>query len=290
MTKTKKRLLVGSLLIVVALLLVGGVSRYAFASRMMGQGRWGEMPWSENRGDRAFRMELIRALNPMDFSAEQWKKFDEIAENLRTQGRSLRRNMGMAFWRQHADLRKMMLEEGFDEEKAGAMIAKVRPDFVRMVEEVVRSRNELYGMLNDAQRAKVDAVLAVVEKRIEEHVRPSGRGPMTGMMRRLKLTSDQRTQMEAVFSGAAPKMQEYAKSLFEQIRAEHAVLAEGPMTGEQVSASAEKIADMAAGALMEMGRARAEAWKILTPEQREEMKGMHASMGGMHRRPGRMRK
>ena len=73
MKKMKKRILVGSLLFVLVVLLVGGVSQYAFASRMMGAGPWGGMSRGHDRGDSAFKAELLRALNPMDFTEEQWK-------------------------------------------------------------------------------------------------------------------------------------------------------------------------------------------------------------------------
>lgn len=288
MKKMKKRILVGSLLFVIVLLLVGGVSQYAFASRMTGAGPWGGMSHWHGRGDSAFKEELLRALNPMDFTEEQWKTFDEILGGLREQGKDFRRGMMKEMWNTRKEFHGMMTAEGFDEEKAKEMIATVRPSFVSMAQDVLKARNELYGMLNDAQRNKVGAVLEVIEKRLEQ--------PFSGprelhavMMRRFEPTSDQKGKVEAIMKEAAPRMQGYAKTLFDMVKSEHAALANGPMSDEQIAESAGKIADLAEGALMEMGGVRAQVWETLTPEQREEMAKMRHPMGGMERRPGRMR-
>lgn len=289
MKKMKKRILVGSLLFVLVVLLVGGVSQYAFASRMMGAGPWGGMSRGHDRGDSAFKAELLRALNPMDFTEEQWKKFDEILGGLRDQGKDFRRGMMKEMWNTRKEIHAMMTAEGFDEEKAKEMIAAVRPSFVSMAQEVLKARNELYGILNDAQRNKVGAVLDVIGKRLEQPF--SGpRELHAAMTRRLELTPDQKGKVEAITKETAPKMHAFAKTLFDQVKSEHAALANGPMSDEQLAESAGKIADLAEGALMEMGRVRAQVWETLTPEQREEMGKMRHPMGGMERRPGRMRK
>ena len=289
MKKMKKRVLVGSLLFVLVVLLVGGVSQYAFASRIMGAGPWGGMSHWHGRGDSAFKAELLRALNPMDFTEEQWKKFDEILGGLRERGKDFRRGMMKEMWNTRKELHGMMTAEGFDEEKAKGMIAAVRPSFVSMIQEVLKVRNEVYGMLNDAQRNKVGAVLEVIGKRLEQ---PFGepRELHAVMMRRLEPTSEQKGKLETIMKETAPKMHGYAKTLFDMVQSEHAALANGPMSDEQIAETAGKTADLASDAILEMGRIRAQVWETLTPEQREEMAKMRHPMGGMERRPGRMRK
>lgn len=289
MGKMKKRVLVGSLLFVLVLLLVGGVSQFAFASRMPGAGPWGGMSHWHGRGDSAFKAELLRALNPMDFTEEQWKKFDEILGGLRERGKDFRRGMMTEMWSIRKELHGMMTEEGFDEEKAKGMIAAVRPPFVSMIQEVLKVRNEVYGMLNDAQRNKVGAVLEVIGKRLEQPF--SGPGDLhAAMTRRLELTSEQKEKLETIMKENAPKMHGYAKTLFDMVQSEHAALANGPMSDEQIAETAGKTADLASDAILEMGRIRAQVWETLTPEQREEMAKMRHPMGGMERRPGRTRK
>ena len=288
MTKMKKRFLVVSLMSVLALLIVGGVSRYAFAGRMSAAGPWGGMSRGIG-GAHEFKGELLRALNPMDFTEEQWKKFDEVLLALREQGNTFRRSMMKDMWKHHRELHGMMTADGFDEEKAKGMIAEARPAFVSMIEAVLKARNEVYGMLDDAQRGKVDAVLEVIGKRLEQ---PFG-GPRemhAAMMRRLDPTSDQKEKIDAIMKEAAPKMQGYAKTLFDLVKSEHEALASGPMNDGQIAESAGKVADLAGEALLEMGRTRALVWETLTPEQRDELAKMRGPMGRMERGPGRMRK
>ena len=286
MKKMNKRFLVGSLMFVLAILLVGGVSQYAFAYKMMGAGPWGDF----SRGHHAFKMDVVRALNPMNFTDEQWKKVDEIAGSVRVQGKAFHDTMRKAAWERREELRGMMFAEGFDEEKAKSMIAEIRPEFVAMAESLLRARNELYPMLDESQRGKLDAVLAVVEKHMEEREHTLDRGLPAMMMRRLELNSDQKAKVEAIMKETAPKMSGYAKTLFAMVKSGNAALADGPMSDEQIVESAGKVVDLASEVLMEMGRTRAQVWETLTPEQREEMANMRGPMGRMERGPGRMRK
>ncbi len=288
MTKMKKRFLVISLMSVLALLIVGGVSRYAFASRMSAAGPWGGMTRGIG-GVHEFKAELLRALNPMDFTEAQWEKFDEIAGGLREQGKEFHRSMMKNMWKHRPELRGMMTADGFDEEKAKGMIAEVRPVFVSMVEGLMKARSDVYGMLNDAQRGKVDAVLEVIGKRLEQPF-DGPREMHVAMMRRLDPTPEQKEKIEAIMRETAPKMQGYAKTLFNMVKTGNAALANGPMSDEQIAESAGKVADLAEEALLEMGRTRALVWETLDSEQREEMAKMRGPMGRMERGPGRMRK
>ena len=289
MKKMKKRILVGSLLFVFVVLLVGGISQYAFANRMMRSAPWGGGFLGHDRGDAAFKAELLRALNPLDFTEEQWKKFDEILGGLRDQGKDFRRGLMKKMWNTRKELHGMMTAEGFDEEKAKGMIVEFRPSFVSMVQEVLKVRNEVYGILNDAQRSKIGAVLEVIEKRLEQpFIGP--RNMHAAMTRRLELTSEQKGKLETIMKETAPKMHGYAKTLFDMVKSEHTALANGPMSDELIAESAEKTADLASEAIMEMGRTRARVWETLTPGQREEMEKTRGPMDRMECRPGRMRK
>lgn len=263
----KRNLWIAGLLAVVVLVSAVGAEAFGHGTRGKRMG-----PEYGERGGQAFWMGLARVVNPLNFTDEQWKKTEDIVGKMQNEMRYFDRAMRG----QHETMHDVMQgEKGFDETKAREAIAKARPDFVKLVENLERGRNDLYGMMNPEQQTKLDEIMAYVE----EHAAGQGKGARQWgagrMMERLNLSAEQKEKAEKLFEGSTSKMQGYMQAVLGQWKTERTSLKEGPMTDEQIKASAEKVADVAAEAMLEMGKNHAALWEILTPEQRAEMEKMH---------------
>ena len=263
----KKRLIFsGALLGAAALVLLGGALAWG------APGRW-------RSGEPSFRAELFRAVNPLDFTEEQWAKADGILEKLREQKWTAAR----VLFGLRGEARLLFSgDEPFDGKKAGDSLAAARPGLLEMAEGALRAAADLYGMLDEKQRAKVENVLALLEKRAEQRIADfPGKHPH---FRRdfLDLTKEQREKAENLFPASVPAMQERMGKLLAVLKEGRAALRDGTMDDGMIGKTAEKAVDIISEGALAMAGTYGEFRGMLTPEQLEKADRMWSRHG---RRP-----
>lgn len=263
----KKTIFSIGILATVVMVLMGGV--YAYGS----MGRWMDRGCGYGSdGGRAFGPALFRTANPLNFTDEQWGKIDEIGKGFLEK----RGAVGGSMFGLHGGVRSLIFDgEKFDEAKARKTLSDVRPEFVEMAEDGLRAAGEIYAVLDDEQRARVDDILSLMEERAGQRMMELPRRRSWRMMEALDLTREQREKADSLFVASTPKMQEHMKALFDLLKTEQIALRNGVLTEDRIKVSAEKIADLATEGAMSMGRIHGEFQELLTPEQRGKMERLH---------------
>ena len=263
----KKRLIFsGALLGAAALVLLGGALAWG------APGRW-------RSGEPSFRAELFRAVNPLDFTEEQWTRADGILEKLREQKWTAAR----VLFGLRGEARMLFSgAEPYDGKKAGEALAAARPGLLEMAEGALRAAADLYGMLDEKQRAKVENILSLLEKRAEQRIADfPGKHPH---FRRdfLDLTKEQREKAENLFTASVPAMQERMGRLLAVLKEGRAALRDGTMNDGMSGKTAEKAVDIISEGALAMAGTFGEFRGMLTPEQLEKVNRM---WGRHSRRP-----
>jgi len=262
----KRSIFTTGLLAAAVLVLLGGALAWG------APGRW-------RSGEPSFRTELFRAVNPLDFTEEQWTRADGILEKLREQKWTAAR----VLFGLRGEIRSLFSgAEPFDGKKAGEALSAARPELVKMAEGALRAAADLYGMLDEKQRAKVENVLSLLEKRAEQHIADfPGKHPH---FRRdfLDLTEEQREKAEKLFKDSAPGMQERMGKLLAVLKEGRAALRDGKMNDEMIGKTAEKAVDILSEGALAMAGTYGEFRGMLTPEQLEKADRMWGRHG---RRP-----
>lgn len=250
----KRSILFGALLGAALLVLLGGA--FAWGA----QGRW-------RSGEPSFRAEMFRAVNPLDFTEEQWKRADGILGNLREQ----KWNAARVLFGLRGEIRSLFSgAEPFDGKKAGEALSAARPELLEMAEGALRAAADLYGMLDEKQRAKAENVLSLLEKRAEQRIADfSGKRPP---FRRdfLDLTEEQREKAGKLFTDSAPAMQERMGRLLAVMKEGRAALRDGTMDDGMIGKTAEKAVDILSEGALSMAGTFGEFRGMLTPEQLEK--------------------
>lgn len=263
----KKRLIFsGALLGAAALVLLGGALAWG------APGRW-------RSGEPSFRAEMFRAVNPLDFTEEQWTRADGILEKLREQKWTAAR----VLFGLRGEVRSLFSgAEPFDGKKAGEALSAARPELVKMAEGALRAASDLYGMLDEKQRAKAENVLSLLEKRAEQRIAdfPGKRHDFRHGF--LDLTEEQREKAGKLFTDSAPAMQERMGRLLAVLKEGRAALRDGTMNDEMIGKTAEKAVDILSEGALAMAGTFWEFRGMLTPEQLEKVNRMWGRHG---RRP-----
>jgi Spy/CpxP family protein refolding chaperone len=262
----KRSIFSGALLGAAVLVLLGGALAWG------APGRW-------RSGEPSFRAELFRAVNPLDFSEEQWTKADGILGNLREQKWTAAR----VLFGLRGEVRSLFSGgEPFDGKKAGEALSAARPELVKMAEGALRAAADLYGMLDEKQLAKAENILSLLEKRAEQRIAdfPGKRHDFRHDL--LKLTEEQRKKAESLFTAEAPAMQERMGRLLAVLKEGRAALRDGKMNDEMIGKTAEKAVDILSEGALAMAGTYGEFRGMLTPEQLEKADRMWSRHG---RRP-----
>lgn len=265
----KRSIFSGALLGAAVLVLLGG----AFA--------WGAPGRWRSGGEPTFRAEMFRAVNPLDFTEEQWTKADGILEKLREQKWTAAR----VLFGLRGEVRSLFSgTEPFDGKKAGEVLASARPELVKMAEGALRAASDLYGMLDEKQLAKAENVLSLLEKRAEQRIAdfPGKRHDFRFRHDFLNLTEEQRKNAESLFTAEAPAMQERMGKLLAVLKEGRAALRDGTMDDGMIGKTAEKAVDILSEGALAMAGTFGEFRGMLTPEQLETADRMWSRHG---RRP-----
>lgn len=262
----KRSILSGALLGAAILVLLGGVLAWG------APGRW-------RSGEPSFRAEMFRAVNPLDFTEEQWARAEGILEKLREQ----KRTAAKVLFGLRGEARSMFSGgEPFDGKKAGETLSAARPELVNMAEGTLRAAADLYGMLDEKQRAKVENVLSLLEKRAEQRIADFSGKRLPFRRDFLDLTEEQREKAGKLFTNSAPAMQERMDNLLAVLKEGRAALRDGKMNDEMIGKTAEKAVDILSEGALAMAGTYGEFRGMLTPEQLEKADRMWSRHG---RRP-----